>query len=484
MRRFARFAVLLSTLLLWSRPQAALETESCRLMQGSLPAVFAECASFSVPLDYADPDGPSIALAVARVPALTATPAPDPLLLINGGPGGSGIDLYLQTRSAFEPVRRDRDIILVDQRGTGRSRAGLDCELPDDLELETATPEALGAAVERCLAQFDNDARWFTTSIAVRDLDRVRAALGVEQWNIYGVSYGTRVAQHYLRRYPERTRAVVLDGTVPADLALGPDVAGNAQAALDELFARCAADTACAERFGALEQKFQTLRERFAAGPTRIAIADPRTARPETVELGTEQLQAVVRLMSYAAPTIALLPLVIDETYAGNYEPLAAQSKLVIDSLGESLSFAMHNSVVCAEDVPFFDAAGPGAEAAGYLGDSIVAGLEAICARWPRGPIDDDFKAPVVSDRPALLLSGADDPVTPPSYANRVMAEGLKNSRHLIAPGQGHGVAAVGCVPRIIRDFLDEPNPNALAADCLEHEPPTPFFLSFQGPAP
>jgi pimeloyl-ACP methyl ester carboxylesterase len=483
MRRLRCLLPPLAAAILWAGPGAALETHGCRLAQAGLPAAFAECFELEVPLDYGDPDSPTIRLAAARVSALTATPAADPLLLINGGPGGSGIDLYLQTHAAFEPARRDRDIVLLDQRGTGRSRAGLDCDVPDDLELETATPEDLGVAVDRCLDQFDNDPRWFTTSVAVRDLERLRAALEVERWNIYGVSYGTRVAQHYLRQYPQHTRAVILDGTVPADLALGPDVAPNAQAALEQVFARCAAEQACAERFGRLDEKFAALRERFAAGPVTVEFADPRTGEPATVELGTERFQAVVRLMSYAAPTIALLPLVIDETFAGHYEPLAAQSSLVIDSLGDSLSFAMHNTVVCAEDAPFF-ASGAGADSSAfYLGNSIVSGLEAICARWPRGPLDEDFKRPLASDRPVLLLSGEYDPVTPPSYAERVAA-GLTNAREVVAPGQGHGVVAIGCVPRIVRDFLEQPEPAEVATECLEHEPPTPFFLSFQGPAP
>lgn len=484
MRRLARLAPVPLAAALWAGPVAALQMHACRLEQATLPAAFGECGQLSVPLDYSDPDGGAITLAVARVPSLTATPAADPLLLINGGPGGSGIDLYLQARAAFEPARRDREIVLIDQRGTGRSRAGLDCDAPDDLELETATPDELGSAVADCLEQFGSDPRRFTTSVAVRDLEQLRAALGIERWNIYGVSYGTRVAQHYLRHYPEHTRAVVLDGAVPADLALGPDVAPNAQAALEHVFARCAADPACDERFGRLDEKFAALRARFAAGPIRVEFADPRTGAPTLLELGAERFEAVVRLMSYAAPTIALLPLVIDETFVGHYEPLAAQASLVVDSLGESLSFAMHNSVVCAEDVPFFPADPTPDPGASYLGDSVVAGLEAICARWPRGPLDPDFKRPLASDRPVLLLSGQYDPVTPPGYAERIVAAGLTNARTLVAPGQGHGVAAVGCVPRIVRDFLERPRPAALSAECLEAEPPTPFFLSLQGPGP
>jgi len=450
----------------------------------SLPAVFAQCATLGVPLDFMDPSGPTLSLAVARIPAQTATPAPDPLVLINGGPGGSGIDLYLQARAAFEPVRRDRDIVLVDQRGTGRSDAGLRCRIPDELAFETATPEQLRATVAACLAEVEVDPKFFTTSAAVRDLELVRVALGVEQWNLYGISYGTRVAQHYLRRHPERVRALVLDGVVPAELVLGPDTAGNAQRALDEVFARCARDAACAGRYGALDAKFAELEARFAAGPQSVEVADPLTGEPQSLELATAHFQAVVRLMSYTAPTIALLPLVIDEAERGNYRPLAAHADILIASIADSLSLPMHNAVVCAEDAPFFASGGTEAEPKTYLGDSVVTGLTAICNVWPAGVRDEDFKTAVASDRPALLLSGELDPVTPPAYAERVMAGGLMNARHLVGPGQGHGIAAVGCVPRIIREFLAVPVPAELAADCLAAERPTPFFLGLHGPGP
>jgi pimeloyl-ACP methyl ester carboxylesterase len=484
MLRPLRFGSLGVAALVAARAGAALDESPCRLETGSLPAVFAQCASVAVPLDFTDPSGPTLSLAVARIPAQTGTPAPDPLVLINGGPGGSGIDLYLQARAAFEPVRRDRDILLVDQRGTGRSDAGLTCDIPDELAFETATAELLRATVAACLAEIEVDSRLFTTSAAVRDLELVRAALGVEQWNLYGISYGTRVAQHYLRRYPERVRALVLDGVVPAELVLGPDTAGNAQRALDEVFARCARDAACASRYGALDAKFAELEGRFAAGLQTVELADPLTGEAESLELAAEHFQAVVRLMSYTAPMIALLPLVIDEAQGGNYGPLAAHADILIATIADSLSFPMHNAVVCAEDAPYFASGRIETEPKTYLGESVLTGLAAICSVWPAGVRDEDFKTAIVSDRPVLLLSGELDPVTPPAYAARVMAGGLANARHLVAPGQGHGIAAVGCVPRLIREFLAAPVPAELAADCLEAEQPTPFFLGLHGPGP
>jgi pimeloyl-ACP methyl ester carboxylesterase len=448
--------------------------ERCRLAADSLPAAFARCGKLPVPLDPAAPDGPTIELFVARIAALSAEPRPDPLLLVAGGPGQSTVDFYLQLRGAFEQARRDRDLILVDQRGTGRSAEGFACDAPDDLSLDTAGPEVLAGLIDACVADLRHDPRFYTTSVAVRDLDTVRAALGIETWNVYGISYGTRVAQHYLREYPERTRSVVLDGVVPPPLALGPDVAREAQRALEQIFARCADDSACAARFASLPQLFAEVLARLDAG-----AADDTDPPP----ISALELRTLVRFMSYSAATVALLPVLISEAHAGNYAPLAGQARTLLRELPESLSFPMSNSVTCTEDVRFADTA-TGDLADTYLGTGVMDALKQICARWPVGTMDQNFKTAVVSDKPVLLLSGEYDPITPPAYAERVRAEGLTNSAHLIGRGQGHGLVGVGCVPRLLRSFLEDATPANLDATCLTLEPPMPFFLTLLGPAP
>jgi pimeloyl-ACP methyl ester carboxylesterase len=461
----------------------ALEETRCPLRLASLPTVYAQCATLPVPLDPADPHGPGLELFVARVLAPTATPRPDPLVLVSGGPGQSAVDLFLQTQGAFAQVLRDRDVILLDQRGTGRSARGFACAEARELALEAAEPEEVRELSRRCLEALEHDPRLFTTSVAVQDLESLRRALGLEQWNLYGVSYGTRVVQHYLRRFPDAVRAVILDGVVPADLPLGPDIAPRAQAALEALFERCAAAPECGARFADLPARFEALVERIRAAPLEVVAPHPRTAVSERRRLTLAELQAVVRMMSYSAPTAALLPLTIDEAHEQNYQPLAAQALIIVDGLRDALSFPMHNSVVCTEDVPYAGAP-PAALEETYLGTSIVDALAAICSHWPAGVIDDDFRAPVESDRPVLLLSGENDPVTPPEYAERARAGGLANAIHLVAPGQGHGMASVGCVPRLMRAFLERPEPETFNGDCLRREPVTPFFLSFGGPAP
>ncbi|HEX5420165.1 MAG TPA: alpha/beta hydrolase, partial [Gammaproteobacteria bacterium] len=280
--------------------RSTLEESPCRIEAESLAAVLAECSRLAVPENPDQPAGRSLSLFVARIPALTATPSPDPLVLIAGGPGQSTIDYYLEVRQAFEPIRRERDIILLDQRGTGRSADGFHCDFPEDLDVETAAPQALKGAVKHCLEKLDLDPRFFTTSPAVGDLEALRAALGADRWDLYGVSYGTRVAQQYARRYPQRTRALILDGVVPAELVLGPAVALDAQHALYAIFARCAANTACGSRFPELGRHFEALLKRLEGKPVPLEIADPLTGKIEKHDFTAEQLVGAVRLMSYS----------------------------------------------------------------------------------------------------------------------------------------------------------------------------------------
>jgi pimeloyl-ACP methyl ester carboxylesterase len=470
-----------------SRPALAKELplERCRLTADMLPAAFALCGKLAVPEDPSAPGGRTVELFVVRVPALSSAPRPDPLVLIAGGPGESTVDMYLQLKGAFEPARRERDVILVDQRGTGRSAAGFDCDVPDELSLDTAGDARLAKYIDQCLRELEHDPRFYTTSVAVQDLDRVRAALGIEQWNVYGVSYGTRVAQQYLRRFPEHARSVVLDGVVPPELALGPDIAREAQRALDRIFARCAADDGCHAHFPSLPADFRELLARLDKQPvttTSPYATDGGAGADNASKFAAPQLRALVRLLSYSSTTVALLPALLHEAHEGNYAPLANQTSTTLRRLPESLSFPMSNAVICTEDAPFAPPDSREGLGATYLGTTIVDALAEICGQWPAGAIDADLKMPLVSDRPVLLLSGSNDPITPPEYAARAAAK-LAHATQLVGADQGHGLIGIGCVPRLLRTFLEHPN-DTLDAACLKLEPPTPFFLSLLGPGP
>jgi pimeloyl-ACP methyl ester carboxylesterase len=474
-------------LLLLCLPPAgnALDLEDCRINAGpGYPGIKARCGTFVRPLDPASPDGEQLELKVAVVPALDLTPEPDPLVPLAGGPGGSAIQFYAAYAAAFEPVRRQRDILLIDQRGTGES-AHMDCPIDDDIVEGQYSEEETLAFTQACLDQLPHDPRFFTTSVAVADLEALREALGYPALNLLGTSYGSRVAQHFARRYPESTRTVIIDGVVPPQLPLGPGIALEAQRAIDEIFARCAEDAACNERFPEVDLDFAALRASLQADPALVSLLDPVTGRPTEIRFGADELAGAVRLLAYQPQSIAILPLVIHEAASGNLVPLAAQFQLTMTSLADALALGMHNAVMCTEDLPFLDrdAIDYAALEKTYIGAMQLEALETICSIWPRGPIDDDFHAPLATDIPVLLLSGTADPITPPRYAEMALVE-MTNHAHIVNKHQGHGQVAAGCMPDVIADFIASADPAALDASCMERAFIMPFFVDFTGPQP
>jgi pimeloyl-ACP methyl ester carboxylesterase len=480
-------AFLLGGLLIPGFAQAAgLVLEPCRISdQHGLVSIEARCGRFAVPENPDEPAGTQIDLAVAVIPAVATRAKPDPLFLLAGGPGQGAIQGYAPILGAFAGIRRERDLVLVDQRGTGGSNR-LDCDMPEDaLESGELPPSELRELARECLAGLEARPQFYTTSIAVRDLDAVRAALGYERINVFGGSYGTRVAQHYARRYPERTRAIVLDSVVPPDLALVPRIAIESQAALDGVFARCQADPACNDRFPDVAGQFRVLDERLRRSPASIPFTDPVDGVTTELEVTRAHLATMARMLTYSARTASILPLVVHEAATrGNYAPLAAQAEMIGEDLGEMIAMGMHHSVVCAEDAPRFAGAADRAELARtYLGTQMLDGMEAICEVWPRGPVDADFHEPLTSKVPALLISGEFDPATPAAYG-AIAAAGFENGLHVVVPGQGHGQTRLPCVQRLIRGFVDAGSAAGLDTACVDAIRPAPFFLSFSGPAP
>ena len=464
-------------------PGAGLELSECRISAApGYPGVKARCGILLRHLDPADPQSPLLNLNVAVVPALNLNPEADPLVAIAGGPGGASTTFYAGYEAAFEKVRRNRDIVLLDQRGTGKSEA-LTCDLDEDAITGQFSAEETAALAKECLDALPYDPRFFTTSVAVRDLEALRLALGYPAFNIYGISYGTRVAQHYARRYPQTTRSVILDGVVPPQIPLGPGIAIEAQNALQSIFDRCAQDPACNDAFPDLEQEFRQLRQRLSQHAAQLTIPDPVTGNPRDVKFGGQELAVPLRLMSYDPATVALMPLLIHQAATGNIGPLAATFLNVQEGLDDQIAIGMHNAVVCTEDVPFFDDPDTGALAKTYIGTAMIEALGAICSVWPAGILDDDLRVPLNTDKPVLLLSGSADPVTPPRFAS-LAAIKLSNSRELIGEHQGHGQAARGCVPDIIGRFVETASIAELDTDCMQRLFTMPFFLDFSGPAP
>lgn len=424
-------------------------------------------------------------LHVAVVPALRLKPAADPLFIVSGGPGQAASDFYLSVAPAFARIRRDRDLVVVDQRGTGRSNR-MDCTLPDDSEFATVDPQKLQELVRTCRAHLPGDPRYYTSSIAVRDLDDVRAALGYEKLNLYGISYGTRVVQHYMRRYPGRVRTAILDGAVPAEVALGPDVAIEAQRATESSLQRCARDESCSQQFPDILAQFAALQQQLRKQPLSVSIPHPLTGAITRTTIDAARFGAAVRLLSYSDETVATLPLLIHEAQSlREPQALTAQYLRVSNAMEEQIAAGMHFAVVCSEDAPRWaqEKVTEEALAKTYMGTAFMSGMRAVCEAWPRGPVDTDFGEPLQTDVPTLILSGSNDPVTPQRYADQIM-KGVRNGRHLVGAGQGHGQLATGCIPRLTAQFVAAGSAAELDDACVRNIRPTPFMLSRTAPAP
>jgi pimeloyl-ACP methyl ester carboxylesterase len=480
------------TLSLWGQwPSSALAATApllalheCRiehpLKVSSIPA---RCGTWRVPLDREHP-GASIDLNVAVVPALNRRSTAAPMFLLAGGPGQGAVQVYVSVAGAFARINRNHAIVLLDQRGTGKSNP-LTCEYPEDWLAPPDPIPALRKATGECLAKLGASARFFTTSIAVRDLDEVRAALGYAQIDLYAGSYGTRVAQLYMRRYPSHTHAVILDGVTYPEQALGVQTPQDGERSLNLIVARCQQAKDCADAYPELRQDLDGLLRQFGPDKVMISIDDPDSGLPKQIEFNHNLLGVALRLLSYSSMQASLLPTLIHQAAHGNLAPLAAQAIMGVRQVGDQIANGMQYSVLCSEDEPFYDAANMDRAAMlkTYQGTEQVDGVREICKLWPKGPVDADLHSPLHSDIPTLLLSGEADPVTPPDDAERA-AQGLTRHRHVIVKDEGHGQLAIACMPRLMAAFLDSPQPEKLDVTCLKDHIPAPFFISMTGPSP
>lgn len=465
----------------------SLRFEPCELGQRNTAATTAAfCAPFEVPEDWDRPNGRRIGLHLAMIRSDAAAPAHDLAVLLAGGPGQAATEVYPRAAPGFAPLLRRRNLILMDQRGTGASHA-LQCR--QDLDVaEGDSAERLDLAKLRtdtraCLDEVakDADPAQYTTTAAVRDLEALRQALGAPQFDLVGVSYGTRVAQQYLMRHADGVRSVVLDSPVPNEVVLGAEFARNLDDSVKAQFAACAKDADCAKAYGDPYAGLYRLRDRLAAAPERVTVRDPRTNAPQAKTLGAQRLAALVRLFAYTPETAALLPLVLDRAAKGDYAPLTAQSELIAAEVSDLAGSGMSLSVICAEDADLL-AERPD-DAPLLLGDSLVRAFREQCAVWPRGTRPADFHRPVASEKPVLILSGEFDPVTPPRYGEAIL-KGLPHGRQLVAAGQGHSVMGRGCLPKLVARFVDTLETKTLDAGCIADFGPTPAFVDFNGAAP
>jgi pimeloyl-ACP methyl ester carboxylesterase len=376
----------------------------------------------------------------------------------------------------FTKLNDARDIVLIDQRGTGNSNP-LDCEDEDDQSLQSLFEDTLPQrVVQRCLETLDADPTKYITSIAVEDYDEALTALGYGKVNLWGGSYGTRVALEFVRRHGARVRSIVLDGVAPAGMKLPLSFVADGDAALERLLNDCDGDQRCRTLYPGLRDTIADVRGELARRPVAAAIQDPRTGERETINVNENVFLSGIFRPLYVAELASLLPYGISSAARGDFNPLLAQNLEFADDISENLSIGMHLSVICAEDVPRITPEDLARLQGSFFGRALVDDFVKACQTWPRGKVPADFYEPVRSEVPALILSGGIDPATPPRHAEKVSAS-LPNARHFVAPRVGHGVSLHGCAPRLIEAFVKAPGGAKLDGKCLERIPRPLFVL-------
>ena len=473
---------------------AAGQTQPCRL--DGLPQT-ARCGVAKRPLDPAQPQGVLIDVHYAVVPALARHKADDAVFFFAGGPGQSAIELAGPLAARYGRLNQRRDLVFIDQRGTGRS-APLKCA--DDDDRAALQPLAARADEAQRLPRLNacrlslqalpyGDLRFFTTELASADVDAVRQALGVPRLNAIGASYGTRAVLDYQRQFAAHVRRAVLDGVAPPDMRLADTAAHDNQAAFDALLAACATEPACARRHPQLRAQWSAL---LAGLPHAVQLPHPVSGRFETITLQRDTLLALVRAPLYAPVLASALPVAIDEAAAGRWAPLAALAQAMGGSGAAGVFTGMHFSVVCAEDLgpgaPPLSAADATADADAVattapgtdFGNSFARLYRKVCAGWPRGTVSPAFYTLPPATAPVWLLSGGLDPVTPPRHAERVARALGPKARHIVVNNAGHGVAALGCVRDAVMRFITTADDaQALAGDaaCATAVPRPPAFV-------
>jgi pimeloyl-ACP methyl ester carboxylesterase len=440
----------------------------------------ARCTFFEVPADHANAGGEKIKIHVARLPALTKNAEPDPVFFFAGGPGQAASEIG-NLVEALSALRRNRDIVLVDQRGTGKSKT-LSC---DGGSLENTAASRRDALIEsfnstdaqmakewrNCLATLKGNAATHRTDDYIADLELIRKALGYDKINVWGGSYGSRVALRYMKLHPGVIRTSIIDGVAPTTLRLPNDALANSENELRAVFAACKASPTCSKAYPGIEKTLDDLLTSLRQSPKSVKIMHPADGRSFDATITNVSLATMLWPLLYQPEATRLLPALVNEAANGNYAPFAAA--MLGSSVGDTqISLAQRFAVMCAEDMA-------GQKANGNDRMSAVATVFfSFCAEFPAGKVTPEFFEPTTSAVPTLLLSGAQDPVTPPSQAE-LAKKTLSNSKHIVLDGFGHIVSPHPCMRRIIKKFVDN-GAVAAAADSCESELkfPRPLFYT------
>jgi pimeloyl-ACP methyl ester carboxylesterase len=475
---------LLAALVLAASARAAAPAAPPPLAPCEIPGLAgpARCATYEVFEDRARAAGRKIGLKVVVVPATSGQPTDEAITFFAGGPGDSSTRPAGPLAQMLASARADRDVVLVDFRGTGGS-APLNCpELAVD-GVQGFLDEFLPAAkVAACRARLEKERSLalYTSEEAVDDVAEVLAAYGYRRVNLYGVSYGTRAAQVFARRHPAMTRTMILEGVTRLSERDPLDFARAAQRALDQLVAECAADAGCHAAFPALGDDLAAVFARLEKAPVTVEVTDAASGATRALRLDRRGFAQTIRYMLYVPSTAVVLPLQVHQAAQGDFRPIAETAQL-FGSLMTSMADGFFLSVTCPEDTRFIREADVAPAVAGsFLGDFRIRAQQAACAAWaPRDP-DPAFQQPLVSAIPTLLLSGERDPVTPAANGAEV-ARHLSRSLHLVVPSGAHGtegMSGADCLERLAAEFVAAGRVEGLDASCVAAMRRPPFVLA------
>ncbi len=434
----------------------------------------AKCGTYEVYEDRAARKGRMISLKILVLPATGDKREPDPLFYFAGGPGASATEDAPGFARGFADIREHRDLVFVDQRGTGGSHS-LDCQLFNPADLQSYLGHFFPIeAVRKCRPELEAkaDLKLYTTTIAMDDIDEVRAALGYDRINLFGASYGSRAALTYLKRHPKRVRTATLQGVSPTNHFLPGDFALQTERALQGVLSECAAHEECSKAFPKIKEDAKSLLAQLMKGPVEVEVQKPNSTERVKVKLSRDLAAEAIRYMLYNPISASRVPIAIHAAAGGNFVPIAqAAVRYRINMVGTG-SNGMYLSVTCAEDVPWIKP-GEGERMAEntFLGDYRLRQQREACALWPRAKVERDYAQPVRSDVPVLILTGEWDPVTPPSNGETV-AKTLPNSLHIVVPHGAHGIdglEGIECVDRITNEFIERATTKGIDTACVKN---------------
>ncbi|KGJ88943.1 alpha/beta hydrolase [Colwellia psychrerythraea] len=437
-----------------------------------------KCGNLEVPENYQQADGDKISINFAVLPAIDNSEYKAPLMFLAGGPGQAAVELATGLNRVFREVRKTRDIILVDQRGTGESSA-LSCDFEAVDNVYSSLPDALSPKdVKDCVAQFKGDVTQYNSENAIRDFDAIRSALGHEKLNIYGGSYGTRAGLVYMRMFPQSLESVVLDSVGPIEVPIGMFGLSGARS-FELLLENCKNSESCHKAFPNLAEEFQTVKARLAKEVVSIDILHPRLGTPTKLVIDDTKFTGNLRFQLYGMEGRSMVPLVIHQAFLGNFQPLIG---LMARTEGEQLVYnGLLFNIVCNEDIPRVSEADKASDAGNnFDGKDSQLAWDMVCPFFPKYRPSEDFYQSVTADIPTLILSGNLDPVTPPSNGE-YSANSLPNSHHIVVENASHTVAMSTCASDIINEFLTSKTPKALDESCLTDIPQETFMTSVNG---